>query len=125
MGSVTNPDPTTRLEFARRRTEDRIRELTKAFDEIVASSKDANLDDEHDPEGSTVGFERAQTSALLDAARAQLAEIEAAEQRNRTDTYGICERCGVPIRYERLEAQPATKTCVACANKQGPTRPTR
>jgi hypothetical protein len=66
-----------RIEDARERTARRISDLIDAFDAIVASSEAANLDDEHDPEGATVGFERAQVSALLESARAQLAELAA------------------------------------------------
>jgi len=59
-------DAATLVQAARERTAQRIAELTAVFDAIVASSDSANLDDEHDPEGATVGFERAQVSALLE-----------------------------------------------------------
>ena len=35
---------------------------------IIANSMDANADDEHDPEGSTVAFERAQVIARISEA---------------------------------------------------------
>jgi DnaK suppressor protein len=108
-------DATTRLRDARARTAARIAELRSAFDEIVESSDTANLDDEHDPEGATVGFERAQVSALLARARTQLAEIDAAAERLRRGTYGACESCGRPIPDARLAAQPAARRCVDCA----------
>ena len=63
--------PAARLAIERRRVADRVCVLTREFDAIVAASAEANLDDEHDPEGATVGFERAQVLALLEqAARA-------------------------------------------------------
>jgi DnaK suppressor protein len=93
--------------------------LAQAFDAIVESSVDANLDDEHDPEGATVGFERAQISALLDDARLLLAEMDAAAERLRTGDYGVCERCGDRIPAARLEAQPAARLCVVCASRAG------
>jgi hypothetical protein len=36
-----------------------IEALTAEFDDIVAGTADGNTDDEHDPEGSTLAFERA------------------------------------------------------------------
>jgi hypothetical protein len=53
-------DPRTRLERERQRTLYRLASLTDDFDEIVTASRDSNADDEHDPEGSTIAFERSQ-----------------------------------------------------------------
>ena len=93
----------------------RIRAMTTEFDAIVEASSGANLDDEHDPEGSTVAFERAQVATFLVDARSYLDELHQAVARLDTGLYGLCERCGAPIGPERLAALPATRTCVACA----------
>ncbi len=45
----------------------------------------------------------------------QLREIEAALERIRTHTYGMCERCGQPIEPERLNLLPQTRYCASCA----------
>ncbi|GAA2738149.1 TraR/DksA C4-type zinc finger protein [Pedococcus aerophilus] len=82
---------------------------------IVEASQDSNADDEHDPEGATIAFERAQTSALASSAVAHLREITAAEARLDDGTYGVCERCGDAIPAGRLEARPTARTCVAHA----------
>jgi RNA polymerase-binding transcription factor DksA len=105
-----------RLESERARVVRRIAELQREFDGIVAASAEANLDDEHDPEGATVGFERSQVRALLDQARAHLAELDAALSRVDEDTYGVCARCGRPIATERLDALPTATFCVSCAD---------
>jgi DnaK suppressor protein len=39
-------------------------------------------------------------------------EIAAALARIEKGTYGICEVCGEPIPFDRLEANPAARTCV-------------
>ena len=96
-------------------TLERIRSMSRDFDGIVAASADTNADDEHDPEGQTIAFERAQVAALLAQARAQLDDIEMAAARLADGTYTVCERCGGPIATERLEARPAVRTCIACA----------
>ena len=47
------------------RTAARIAALTRDLDDIIDGAEMANGDDEHDPEGSTIGFERSQVTALL------------------------------------------------------------
>jgi RNA polymerase-binding transcription factor DksA len=89
--------------------------LTREFDDVVAASRASNADDEHDPEGATIAFERQQVAALLEVARHRLAEVEAALGRRRAGGYGVCEVCGREIPEERLAARPAARTCVACA----------
>jgi DnaK suppressor protein len=108
-------DSSARLELARDQAVARVHQLRESLAGIVAASESANLDDEHDPEGATVGFERAQVQALLDAARARLAEVDAARERLDRGAYGVCDTCGDPISPPRLEARPAARTCVSCA----------
>ena len=73
---------------------------------MVAASRSSNADDEHDPEGATIAFERQQVVALLDAARRRLADVEAALARREAGGYGICEICGRPI-ARRAAGRPA------------------
>ncbi|WP_427892889.1 TraR/DksA family transcriptional regulator [Kribbella sp. GL6] len=94
----------------------RLADLTGDFDEVVAASRDANADDEHDPEGATIAFERSQVAALVEQAQRQLTEIDAALDRVADGTYGVCERCGRPIAPARLEARPTARTCFDCAS---------
>ena len=92
-----------------------IEALTREFDAVVAASRASNADDEHDPEGATIAFERQQVAALLEAARRRLADVEAALARRAAGRYGVCEGCGGSIPAERLAARPSARTCVACA----------
>jgi RNA polymerase-binding transcription factor DksA len=107
-------DPRARLELERRVTLDRLAALRADFGGIVEASRDSNADDEHDPEGSTIAFERSQVGALAQQAEQHLVEIEAALERLRAGVYGVCERCGRPVPDERLEARPVARTCVRC-----------
>ena len=93
-----------------------IESLIREFDEVVAASKASNADDEHDPEGATIAFERQQVVALLDQARRRLADVDAALARRDAGDYGTCETCGRPIAAERLAARPAARTCIDCAH---------
>ena len=89
--------------------------LTAEFDEVVAASASSNADDEHDPEGATIAFERQQVAALLDQARARLADVDAALARAAAGSYGRCAECGRQIAPERLAARPHARTCIECA----------
>ena len=50
--------------------------------------------------------------------REAMNEIEAALARMDDGSYGICERCGTPIRVERLGAIPHARYCVACQSRR-------
>ncbi len=99
----------------RRETVARLRGLDESWADIVESARDANIDDEHDPEGSTVAVARAQVSSLADEGRGRLAAIDAALARVDTGTFGVWERCGATIPDARLEARPTATRCVTCA----------
>jgi DnaK suppressor protein len=92
-----------------------VERLDQELLELFAASRSSNADDEHDPEGSTIAFERAQLTALLAAGRRRIADLDDALDRSAAGTYGGCERCGLPIPAERLAARPFATTCVACA----------
>jgi RNA polymerase-binding transcription factor DksA len=103
------------LDAERQQTLNRITALSRDFNGIVESSEGVATDDEHDPEGATIAFERAQLAALIDQARSHLAELEETLDRLREGSYGRCERCGRPIAAERLAARPTARTCITCA----------
>ncbi|MFX4288356.1 TraR/DksA family transcriptional regulator [Janibacter indicus] len=109
------PDPRTLLDAERRETLARLATLTGDFDALVEASEGSNADDEHDPEGATIAFERSQVDALARQAREHLREIDAALARLDAGVYGTCERCGRPISAGRLEARPTARTCIDCA----------
>jgi DnaK suppressor protein len=104
------------LEVERQEAVRRLSTLTGDFDEVVAASREANADDEHDPEGATIAFERSQVAALVLQVQRHLAEVDAAIERLADGTYGICERCGQPIAKARLEARLTARTCIGCAS---------
>ena len=91
----TRPPRSTTCDAVRRSGS---RTLTGDYAGIVEASQDSNADDEHDPEGSTIAFERSQVGALVEDARHQLAEVDAAWARLADGTYGTCEACGEPDR---------------------------
>ncbi len=92
-----------------------ITDLVRDLSGIFEASADVAIDDEHDPEGATIAFERAQVSALLARARQRLTDLDDALARLENGSYGICERCGSPIGAERLAFRPSSRTCITCA----------
>ena len=104
-----------RLVAERGRATEHLERLRRDFLGVVDASRDSNADDEHDPEGATIAFERAQVDALIRQAELRLTEIDAALARDRDGSYGRCESCGRPIAAERLEARPTARACISCA----------
>lgn len=90
-------------------------DLGADIESLVQARQGSNNDDEHDPEGSTLAFERSQTDALLAQSTQRLADIAAALERLDAGTYGVCENCGEAIAPARLEARPYASTCITCA----------
>jgi len=93
---------------------ERIAGLERELAGIIESAS-AGTDDEHDPEGATLAFERQHTAALLTQARRQLGQIDTALGRIADGSYGRCVTCGGPIAQARLAARPAAITCISCA----------
>jgi len=113
------PDPgdaRAALAAARERAVARLASLEREFGGIVEAAQGA--DDEHDPEGATLAFERQHVAALAQAAREHLADIDAALARVADGSYGTCQNCGQPIGAERLAARPMARTCIGCARRR-------
>jgi DnaK suppressor protein len=107
-------DPRRALEADLARTQARLTALTGDHSAIVEASVGSNADDEHDPEGATIAFERSQVESLVRQALAHVVEVEAALARVDDATYGVCEVCGRQIPRARLEARPVARRCVGC-----------
>jgi DnaK suppressor protein len=109
---MSSPEPLLEL---RGRLEQQLRDADAELEGIRAARSDATSDDEHDPEGSTLTDDWSRVIGLREAAVAALGETDAALERVRTGSYGVCLNCGRDIPPGRLEARPATPYCVACA----------
>jgi RNA polymerase-binding transcription factor DksA len=109
--------PDTVLAAERDATSRRAESLQRQIGELADQQALTTHDDEHDPEGVTIGYQRAQLQGLLAGAQAELDAIDRAAQRLRDGTYGTCIRCGARIGEQRLAALPATPTCIDCARR--------
>ena len=112
-----------RLSAARAATVALLAALSRDLADIMEANSLVAIDDEHDPDGSSTAFERAQVASLLAQARERLSDLDQAVERLDHDGYGWCERCGQAIPVERLEVRPAATTCVHCAEAHRADRP--
>lgn len=114
-GVMDEVEARRRLRAERADVAARLRDLGVSFEDIVDAARDSNLDDEHDPEGTTIAAERSLVSSLARSSERHLAEVDAALERLAAGTYGRCVRCGGPIAADRLDARPSTPVCIGCA----------
>jgi RNA polymerase-binding transcription factor DksA len=99
----------------RQRTVAQIAGLQRTYTDIVEAAELTSTDDEHDPDGSTIAYERAQVWALLRQAREDLGALDEALARIDDGTVVTCDGCGGAIALERLLALPNTRRCIRCA----------
>jgi DnaK suppressor protein len=113
---TADANPRALLEAERQAGLERLAALERDHAGIIDAADSTNADDEHDPEGATMAFEREHVAALLDQTREHLSQVDAALRRLNDGGYGQCERCGEPIAAARLEARPTATTCIKCAS---------
>ncbi|WP_223269359.1 TraR/DksA C4-type zinc finger protein [Frigoribacterium sp. ACAM 257] len=108
-------DPADQLRRTRDEAIGLAERLLTDMEAVAAAREGANVDDEHDPEGSTIAYERSQLDAVRRSALERAADAEAALGRLADGTFGRCERCAARIGAARLEARPTARLCIDCA----------
>jgi RNA polymerase-binding transcription factor DksA len=103
------------VEAEQERTARQIASLEAVLAAIIEGSELVSTDDEHDPEGATVAYERAQALALLRQARVDGDALAVTRRRLEQGRPVTCADCGRDIGLERLAALPTTGRCVRCA----------
>ncbi len=66
-------------------------------------------------DGTTEAVERLNRVGTARELEAMLRDVERALLKLEEGTYGVCDRCGMLIREERLDARPWAVLCVDCA----------
>ncbi|WP_420362913.1 TraR/DksA C4-type zinc finger protein [Curtobacterium aetherium] len=110
-----DPDPRTALETERARATKLLGDVERSMQDVSDARDGANTDDEHDPEGATLAWERGSLGAVRDDARRRIEQVDAALRRLDAGTYGRCAVGGEPIPEARLAAVPWAATCVGHA----------
>src|SRR3954467_1814219 len=72
--------------------------------------------DENFADSGQVAAEQGENRALIGQLEETLTEVERALAKLDEGAYGTCESCGKAIGGPRLEAMPATRYCIDCAN---------
>ena len=103
------------VEAEQQRTARQIASLEGIVAGIVEASELVSTDDEHDPEGATIAYERAQASALVRQARADRDALLVTRRQLELGQHVVCAVCGRNIDFERVAAVPTTSRCVRCA----------
>ncbi len=80
----------------------------------VNESGEETESDENDLADKFEDFE--ERSAKVRVLETRLGDIDNALAKIEDGTFGTCEKCGNAIEEDRLEANPAARTCMACMN---------
>ena len=107
----------SRISAARADVETRSASLAAQVEGLAEQQALTTHDDEHDPEGVTIAFERAQLLGLLAGAKEEIAALDRAGSRLVAGTYGRCLSCGSAIPEPRLEALPGVEMCLDCVGR--------
>lgn len=115
---MTDPAPATRsrLEAVRDDALALAGQLDRDIQAVSEARDSSNVDDEHDPEGSTIAYERSQLEAIRRSATDRASEAANALDRLAAGQYGFCLNCGRAIDAARLEARPMAALCLDCAS---------
>ena len=70
-------------------------------------------------DGTTEAVERLAKVGTAEQLDAMRTDVVRALEKVEDGTYGLCDRCGVLIPEERLEARPWSVLCVRCASLRG------
>jgi DnaK suppressor protein len=110
--------PRSRLLSDLIRNQAELAQLERDHASLIEASLSSNADDEHDPEGATIAFEREQLVSIMARVRQTGAELRQAVSDLDGGSYGICAACGEPIDPARLEIRPQARLCVGCAQRK-------
>jgi RNA polymerase-binding transcription factor DksA len=80
--------------------------------DFSATSNDMDIDRADENELADKMEELEDNKGILDSLEKQLADINSALEKIEGGTYGICEISGETIERERLEANPAARSCL-------------
>jgi DnaK suppressor protein len=99
------------------RSEAELARLQRDHASLLEASEFSNADDEHDPEGATIAFEREQLVSIMARVQRTATDLRQALGDLAEGRYGICAGCGEPIDPARLDVRPQARFCVACAQR--------
>lgn len=104
-----------RLDAEKKVLLDELAEIGKGNLKVLQSEASGEVSyDEHLADSGTHTFERERDLSLENNIKDILSKIDAAMQKIKKSTYGICDRCGKEIDPARLKALPYANLCIDC-----------
>ncbi len=79
--------------------------------EIWEAKKTIEIDTADDTELADSFEELSTNEGIISSLELQLRDVDIALEKVENDAYGICEKCNKKIEEDRLEANPAARTC--------------
>ncbi|MHB0858860.1 MAG: TraR/DksA family transcriptional regulator [Anaerolineae bacterium] len=93
---------------------ERLRRQIAAQDTTFNIYDDSSGYDTHLADVGTEAFEQERNAGQRRDEELMLADVEAALERIERGVYGICQRCGLKIDADRLQALPTARFCFSC-----------
>jgi DnaK suppressor protein len=106
-----------RLEAERRRLVASLERMETRGDELVDAGAEEGDFDDAASDAATETLDRGTDMALEENLRGLLEEIDAALEKLKKGTYGVCDNCGCSIKVARLERLPHATMCVECQQR--------
>lgn len=92
--------------------------IIKSFNEEDLNKYHVNTDDKKDDvDQASTEYERAQMLRFRNRDLFYVKKLEKALEKIDSADYGICEECGVGIKFERLLARPTAELCINCKDE--------
>lgn len=123
MNGLTEPelaDLTKRLDERKSRLVDEIRQVLARSTEAREADLVGAVGDAGDQSVAALLRDVAEAEVVRDIE--EVSDIVAAQERIAAATYGVCVDCGGEIGYERLDAYPSARRCLACQRRHEQTR---
>jgi DnaK suppressor protein len=108
--SLTESEVRAVLDSRRRQLEAELERLTRPPEAGANLSFGKRIGD-----GTAEAVERLSTTLAARSISASLKEVGRALEKLDDGSHGLCDRCGKPISWERLEAFPWLVRCVTCS----------
>lgn len=114
IDETAKADLVTRLEADQERLEEDIAALKRDHQDSLSEASGENAYRDHMADQGSATFERELDMTFEENEREALEEVQAALDRVKAGTYGVCSRCGAEIPVARLEAMPTATLCITC-----------
>ena len=105
-----------KLEEEKKSLEEQLGDVARPSEEVPGTweAVQKETENEADPNDQADHLDEYQENrAIVDVLNARYQEVTSALDRIATGEYGVCEVCGEKVEEDRLEADPAAKTCKA------------